>query len=76
VVLGAAAAASLTAQVRLHAVRHDALAHRAVVPVVHAELLLLAAVVTAFRPSWLCFLLALEGAFAVMVARRPAEAQV
>jgi 4-hydroxybenzoate polyprenyltransferase len=74
--LGAAGVVSLRAQLALHGVRQDRQAHRAVVPVVHAELLLLVAVAAACRPAWLLPLIALYGAFAVAVARRPARTQV
>jgi 4-hydroxybenzoate polyprenyltransferase len=74
--LGAAATVSLLAQRRLHRVRADAEAHRAVVPVVQAELLLLATVAVAFRPGWMVPLLLLHGAFLATLAARPARAQV
>jgi 4-hydroxybenzoate polyprenyltransferase len=74
--LGAGGLVSLVAQARLHRVRVDAEAHRAVVPVLHAELFGLAAVAVAYRPEWMFALLALQGTFATLLARRPAPAQV
>jgi 4-hydroxybenzoate polyprenyltransferase len=74
--LSATAVMGLWAQVRLHRVRNDAEAHRAVVPAVHAELLGLATVAAAYRPEWVPVLLALQGAFAAVMAGRPERAQV
>lgn len=71
-----AALVSLVAQYRLHRVTADREAHRAVVLVVHAELLLLMAVAVTYRPQWMVPLMALYLAFVATLAVRPAEAQV
>lgn len=76
VLLGAGAVVTLLAQRRLHGIRRDDDAHRAVVPVVHAELLTLAAAATAHRPAWAALLVGLHGVFAVTLASRPLRAQV
>jgi 4-hydroxybenzoate polyprenyltransferase len=74
--LAAAALVTAGAQIRVHRVRTDAEAHRAVVPVLHAELLGLATVAAAYRPAWVLPLVVLQGAFAATLTARPARAQV
>lgn len=72
----AGAAATLLGQVRLHRVRREADAHAAIAPVVHAYLLLLAALAAAQYPGWTIPLLAGYGAFVVVLRRRPMQAQI
>lgn len=67
---------SLVAQVRLHGVRHESEAHRAIVPVVHAYLLLLAAVAVAHRPDWAVGLTVFTALYFLAMRRRPMRAQV
>jgi 4-hydroxybenzoate polyprenyltransferase len=75
-VLLAGVFATVLGQLRLHAVIDEAMAHRAVVPVVHAYLLLLSAICVAHRPDWLAALVLFYGAFAFVMARRPMVQQV
>jgi 4-hydroxybenzoate polyprenyltransferase len=63
---------SLAAQGRLRGMRADRKVHRAAIPVVHAQLLLLAAAAAAFRPDWIALLLALYVAFVAAANLRPA----
>ena len=72
----AAAAVSFTAQVRLHNVTTDAEAHRAIAPVVHAYILLLAGLAAAHRPMWFPGLALFYLAFVGVMARRPMAAQI
>lgn len=74
--LVAGMAASVSAQVRLHAVRRDEEAHRAIAPVVHAYLLLLAGVGSAAQPAWALPLLLFYLAFIVVLRARPVAAQI
>jgi geranylgeranylglycerol-phosphate geranylgeranyltransferase len=72
----AGAVCSFVAQVRLHEVRNDAAAHRAVVPVVHAYVLLLSGIAAAHRPGWSGALLAFVALYFAAIAMRPAREQV
>jgi 4-hydroxybenzoate polyprenyltransferase len=72
----AGAGCSFVAQVRLHEVRRDAGAHRAVVPVVHAYVLMLAGIAAAHRPGWSAALLAFVALYFAAIALRPAREQV
>lgn len=72
----AGAAFAIAAQVRLHAVRSDAEAHRAITPVVHAFILLLAAIATAQRPAWAPVLAGFYAAFVLVLRARPMPEQV
>ncbi len=64
------------AQIRLHRVRHEADAHVAIVPVVHAYVLWLAGLAALYRPAWAPALLAFYAAFVVTMARRPEKEQI
>jgi 4-hydroxybenzoate polyprenyltransferase len=68
--------AVLIGQIRLHRLRSEAEAHAAIAPVVHAYLLLLAALATAQRPGWTIPLLAGYGAFVLVLRHRPMQAQI
>jgi len=68
--------ATLVGQVRLHRVRHDAEAHRAIEPVVHAYLLLLSGVAAAHQPAWAPFLAVFYAAFVMALRARPECAQI
>ena len=72
----AGSVASAVAQVRLHAVRRDEEAHRAIAPVVHAYLLLLAGVAAAAQPAWALPLVLFYLAFIVVLRARPVAAQI
>lgn len=72
----AAAASALWAQRRLHEVRTDAEAHRAIAPVVHAYILLLAGIAASHQWSWAPALLVFYLGFVVTMARRPLAAQI
>jgi 4-hydroxybenzoate polyprenyltransferase len=76
IALGLAVCASVLAQVRLHRVRSEAEAHRAIGPIVHSYVLLLSAVALALRPSWILLLVAYYVAFCVTIWRRPARQQI
>jgi 4-hydroxybenzoate polyprenyltransferase len=73
---GGAVAATVLAQTRLHGVDSDAMAHRAIAPVVHAYLLLLAALAVARHPPWLPVLALYYLAFVGVLGRRPMAAQI
>jgi len=72
----AGAGCSFVAQVRLHEVRSDAAAHRAVVPVVHAYVLMLSGIAAAHRPGWSGALLAFVALYLAAITSRPAREQV
>jgi len=72
----AGAAVALVAQARLHRVRSDAGAFRAIEPVVHAYVLLLSGIAALHRPDLTPFLLVFYCAFAVAMHRRPERAQI
>ena len=74
--VAAGTVAAAVAQVRLHGVRHEAGAHRAIAPVVHAYVLWLAGLSALHRPTWAPALLAFYLAFAVTLARRPEKEQI
>jgi 4-hydroxybenzoate polyprenyltransferase len=67
---------SLVAQLRLHRVRNDATAYRAIVPVVQSYLLTLAAVACAHRPDWTGPLALFVAAGFVAIGTRPHRSQV
>jgi 4-hydroxybenzoate polyprenyltransferase len=71
-----AAAASVTAQLRLHVVATDAGAHRAIAPVVHCYILLLAGCAASQQPAWLPGLALFYAAFVGVLSRRPMTAQI
>jgi 4-hydroxybenzoate polyprenyltransferase len=71
-----ATACSAIAQLRLHRVRSDKTAHRAIEPVVHSYILLLAALAAAHQPQWAPFLVAFYAAFIWTMKRRPMRAQI
>lgn len=76
-VLAAAGSLTLVAgQVRLHSVRREDQAHRAIVPVVHAYILLLSGVAVAQKPGWVLAIVVLYFAFVVTMKRRPVKQQI
>jgi 4-hydroxybenzoate polyprenyltransferase len=74
--IGAGGLASALGHVRLHGIRADEDAHRAVGPVVIAYVLLLAGVTVAHRPLWGQVLLPFLVAFFVTLGTRPARQQI
>ncbi len=69
-------AAAAVGQRRLHRVRRDADAHRAIEPVVHSYLLFLAAITALHQPLWAPFLAAFYGVFALAIRVRPERVQI
>lgn len=74
--LAAGVGTTLIGQVRLHGVRSAATAYRAIVPVVHAYILLLSGITALHRPEWTWWLLLFYAAFALAMARRPEREQI
>jgi 4-hydroxybenzoate polyprenyltransferase len=72
----AGVAAVVLAQLRLTEVEDEITAHRAITPVVHAYVLLLAAIAAAQKPEWSPALVALYLAFVVTMRRRPMKEQI
>jgi 4-hydroxybenzoate polyprenyltransferase len=72
----AAAAWAFLGQWRLHQVASEDDAYRAIVPTVHAYILLLGAVAAGLRPEWTPLLLTLYAAFAAVLSRRPMKEQI
>ena len=73
---GGGVGAVLLAQYRLHRVTDERDAHRAIAPVVHAYLLLLAALAAAHQPTWTIPLALGYGAFVLVLHRRPMQTQI
>jgi 4-hydroxybenzoate polyprenyltransferase len=67
---------TVIAQVRLHHVRSDKEAHRAIGPVVEGYVLFFAGVSSAMKPGWTPFLLLFCLLFAATLAVRPARNQI
>ena len=74
--LGAGTAAAIVAQVRLHTVRDEAQAHRAIAPVVHAYILLLGSIAAAVQPSWSSILVLFYIGFLLVMGTRPMREQI
>jgi 4-hydroxybenzoate polyprenyltransferase len=74
--LCAGLAAGIIGQVRLHEVRRDNDAHRAIVPVVHSYILYLSAIAITQRPEWIAGLTAFYIAFVLTMTRRPEKSQI
>jgi 4-hydroxybenzoate polyprenyltransferase len=72
----AAAAATVLAQFRLHGVRSDEEAHRAVGPVVDAYVLIMAGLAAAYRPTWVPALVGCYLAFRWTMQHRPMREQI
>jgi 4-hydroxybenzoate polyprenyltransferase len=64
------------AQVRLHEVRDDRSAHRAIAPVVHAYVLLLTAIAGSHRPDWMILLLVFVALYFAAISSRPDRSQI
>ena len=74
--VGAGILVALFAQIQLHAVRRDDEAYFAIVPVVHAYLLLLTGVAVAHRPAWAPAIVAFIVAYFVTMVSRPVREQI
>jgi hypothetical protein len=68
--------ASLVAQVRLHRVRDERQAYRAIAPVVHAFVLTLAGLAVTHKPAWTAPLALYYLAFGLTLRGRPMPEQV
>ena len=67
---------SALAQLRLHRVQSDKAAYRAIEPVVHSYILVLAGLAAAHQAHWTPFLVAFYAAFVWTMKRRPIKAQI
>jgi 4-hydroxybenzoate polyprenyltransferase len=76
VFVAAGVGASLVAQVRLHRVRDERQAYRAIAPVVHAFVLTVAGLAAARKPAWAVPLVLYYLAFSLTLRRRPMREQV
>lgn len=74
--LAGGAAFAIVSQIRLHSVRDEGQAHRAIAPAVHTYILLLVAVALAHRPEWTPGLYIFYAAFVVTLRRRPMRQQI
>ncbi len=74
--IGAGILASMFAQIQLHAVRRDDEAYFAIVPVVHAYLLLLGGVAVAHTPAWAPAMVAFVAAYLAAMRSRPVREQI
>jgi 4-hydroxybenzoate polyprenyltransferase len=70
------AGALLLGQARLHRVRTDRDAHRAIAPIVHAYVLLLSGVAACYRPDWTPELIAFAGLYLITMRFRPERYQI
>ena len=67
---------SVLAQVRVHRVRDEHQAHRAIAPVVYAFVLTVTGIAAARRPAWAVPLVLYYLAFVLTMQRRPVRAQI
>jgi len=67
---------SVVAQVRLHRVKTDAQAHRAIEPVVHTFLLQMLAITAVQKPSWVAGLICFYLGFVLTMKFRPMKEQI
>lgn len=74
--LAGGALTTVVAQARLHAVRDDGDAHRAITPLLRSYVLLLAAIAAAQKPAWAPALLLFYGWFLFTLKRRPMREQI
>lgn len=74
--LTSGAGALLLGQARLHRVRTDRDAHRAIAPIVHAYVLLLSGVAACHRPDWTPMLIAFAGLYLITMRFRPERYQI
>jgi 4-hydroxybenzoate polyprenyltransferase len=69
-------ATSIIAQIRLHTVQRETDAHKAISPVVHAYILLLASIVIVQKPGWSLLMTVFYLAFIITMKLRPMKAQI
>jgi 4-hydroxybenzoate polyprenyltransferase len=67
---------TLLAQVRLHSIKNESEAHRAISPVVHSYILLLSSIALANRPLWLLPIVLFYFGFNLTMRYRPLKAQI
>ncbi|MFI5263857.1 MAG: UbiA family prenyltransferase [Candidatus Kapaibacterium sp.] len=67
---------TLLAQLRLHRVRHDEEAHKAIAPVVNTYILQLTAIALSIKPSWWWILALYYIAYELTMKLRPLKAQI
>ena len=70
------AASAVLAQIRLHRIRRQTDAHRAISLVVHAYILLLSAIIAAQQPGWSVVTAVLYAGFVATMALRPMREQI
>jgi 4-hydroxybenzoate polyprenyltransferase len=68
--------AAFVGQIRLHRVKTDSEAHRAIAPVVHSYILLLSAITITEKPSWIPGILLFYAAFVMVMNGRPEKSQI
>lgn len=74
--LASGTGALLLAQSRLHRVRTDDDAFRAIVPIVHSYVLLLSGIALCYRPDWGPILIAFAGLYLITMRSRPESSQI
>jgi len=67
---------TLVAQYFAHKVPSEELAHRAIVPIIHAYILLLSSVIAYQKPSWTIFLIIFYATFILIMKVRPRKEQI
>jgi 4-hydroxybenzoate polyprenyltransferase len=75
-IVAAGVVATVFAQLRLHRVNNEADAHRAIAPVVHSYILLLAGITMLSKPTWAGPLILLYVGFVVTMKLRPMDEQI
>jgi 4-hydroxybenzoate polyprenyltransferase len=68
--------AAFVGQIRLHRVKTDSEAHRAIAPVVHSYILLLSAITITEKTSWIPGILLFYAAFVMVMNGRPEKSQI
>ena len=74
--LSAGVLAAIMGQIRLHGVRTDDAAHRAIVPVVHSYIFLLSAITVMQKPEWIPGIIFFYAAFVLTMKGRPERSQI
>lgn len=74
--VSAGALAFLLGEIRLQENRQDREAHRAIVPVVHGYILLMAGIASSRRPDWMAPLMVFYGCFWIVMRNRTERSQV
>lgn len=68
--------AVILAQIRLHRVTQEDQSHKAIVPVVHAYVLLMSSIAAAMKPGWIIILVVFYSAFVWTMNSRPVREQI